>query len=94
MAIGFLAPTSTCQITATGCANQVGYVWLGLVAPVDGAACAAFYYGASGDGGAIWTLAASQGTAVGPVGPFNTNGSAVYVALTGTRASALVAAND
>ena len=92
MARSFLAPTSTCQIVATGCANQVGYVWVGLVAPADGAACAAFYYGASGDGGAIWTLAASMGTATGLVGPFETSGSPVYVALTGTRASALVAA--
>jgi len=91
MSIKWLTPSSTCQIVATGCANCVGYVWLGLVAPNDGAACAAFYFGASGDGGAIWTLAASQGTAVGPVGPFDTSGSPVYVALTGTRASALVA---
>lgn len=93
MAVGFLAPTSTCSIVATGCANQSGYVWVGLVAAVDNAACAAFYCGASGNGGAIWTLTASQGQGTGLVGPFNTSGSAVYVALTGTRASALVAAN-
>ena len=94
MAVRFLAPTSACSVTSSACIGDAidKYVWIGLVAPVDGAACAAFYRSGSATATQhLWTLAASQGTSTEMVGPFNVGGSGVYVDLAGTRASALVA---
>jgi len=95
MARSFLAPTATCSLAGASAAAVKGYVWLGILAPVDGAACASFWSGSSSADATmanhIWSLAASQGTGVGPVGPFVTSDCAVYVTITGTRASALVA---
>jgi len=95
MARLFLVPTATCSLVGASAADVRGYVWFGLMAPVDQTACAAFY---SGSGTAdktvanhIWSLAASQGTVVGPVGPFLTSDCAIYADVTGTRASALIA---
>ena len=93
MANRFLTPKSACVFTSSGSMTG-GYVWFGLTGASDGAACAAFYRSGSPTAGRqLWTLAvASQGPRSTPmVGPFNTGGSGVYVALTGTRASALVA---
>ena len=91
MAGRFLAPTSTCVLTATGCANQVGYVWVGIVAPDDASASACFAYGASGDGGTFWSCAACLCMSTPMYGPFDTSGSAVHCTLSGANASALVA---
>lgn len=90
MAKVFLTPNSTCSLVGSSAADVKGYVWFGLMAPVDGAACAAFYSSSANTGNHLWSLAASQGTVVGPIGPFRTSDCAVYVAVTGTRASALI----
>ena len=94
MAIRYLAPTSTCVLTTSG--SVVGsagkYVWLGLIAPVANTACAAFYRSASPTlGKSLWSLAASPNTSTPMVGPFNVGASGVYVAISGTNASAIVA---
>jgi hypothetical protein len=95
MATRFLTPISTCSLVGSSAASVKGYVWLGLMAPVDQTACAAFYAGSStadkSEANHIWSLAASKGTAIGPVGPFQTADCAVYADVTGTRASALIA---
>jgi hypothetical protein len=91
MARSFLAPTATCSLVGASAADVKGYVWFGLMAPVDGAACAAFYAGSTTADRHLWSLAASQGTVTGLVGPFQTSDCAVYAQVTGTRASALVA---
>lgn len=92
-----LAPRSTCVLVATGCAvgshvtDQGGFVWFGLVS-ASVSACATFFGSGSATAGRkLWHLA------VGPcnvssdmAGPFVAT-SGVYVRLSGTGASALVA---
>ena len=91
MARKFLTPTTTCSLTSTSSAcAKTAYVWLGLAAPVDGAACAAFYAGSTTGDEHIWTLLASPNQVVGPVGPFQVSTCFVHADITGTRASALI----
>lgn len=93
MAARFLVPTATCSLVGSSAADVKGFVWVGLVAAVDVTACAAFYAGSTTAEPHIWTLAASKGTAVGPVGPFAVPpacSQTVYAQVTGTRASALI----
>lgn len=85
-----LAPNATCSLTGSSAADVKGFVWFGLVAPDDAEACAVFYAGCANTGVYLWAMAASRSTSVGPVGPFRTSDCAVYCALAGTNASALI----
>lgn len=94
MATRFLTPTATCNLTGTSSARTWGYVWFGLAAASDNAACCAFYEGSANTDNLIWTLGVASGAAhrnTGLVGPFNISSSLVMADLTGTRACALIA---
>ena len=75
--------------------SQDAYVWFGLTAASDGAACAAFFRSNEADAGReLWNLsvASNAGLRSTPmVGPFEAGASGIYCQLAGTRASALVA---
>ena len=93
MARRWLTPSSACVVIASGCvaAGSNTYVWLGLVAPHNSAACATLYNtGTAAASNLLWTTTAAACTATDMVGPFKTGGT-VYVRLAGTGASAVVA---
>ncbi len=98
MARSFLAPTSTCSLVGASAAyvgECGGYVWFGLVAASDTAACCAFYSGSLTSCPLLVTMNIASGAGVRHelmVGPYKLHGTAslVYAQVTGTRASALV----
>jgi len=95
MAISFLAPTHACILDGASAANIKGYVWLGLTAASDTAACCAFYAGSTTGDPLLYNLSVASGTGIRSVplvGPFNISpcSMSVYCQLTGTRACALV----
>jgi len=94
MARKFLAPTATCSLVGSSAAfigQTGGYVWFGLATALDQSACAAFYNGSANTDPHLWTMAACRGFMPSPIGPFCTTSSLIYVQVTGTRASALIA---
>jgi len=93
MAISFLAPTHACILDGASAANIKGYVWLGLTAASDTAACCAFYAGSTTADTLLYNLSVASGAghrSTPLVGPFQTSDCAIYCQVTGTRACALV----
>lgn len=93
MARMFLAPTATCSLVGSSAADVKGYVWFGLAAASDSAACCAFYAGSTNAEPYLWTIAVASdlGVSLPMIGPFRIAANVVFADLTGTRASALVA---
>lgn len=91
MAVSFLAPTAACVLTATSQARVWGYVWLGVTAPDDASASAAFYNGSANTDPFLWSLAASPCMSTPMAGPFKVSTSLLHVDLDGANACALIA---
>jgi len=95
MAISLLAPTHACILAGASAADVKGYIWLGLTAASDTAACCAFYSGSTTGDALLYnvSVASHAGHRSTPLaGPFIVSpcSMSVYCQVTGTRACALV----